>query len=163
MFGNVSSNVHKVLSLVKYFTCDANISGFILIKEQKLIIFLISIQEHWRAHDDQIFKYEDGSWNRKDMLSYDQHDLLIAAAGVFIELSEDANLPCRWEEVSNKLQEIIADQNDDQFFNNFSFVAKTNADHSKLITKNKSYSAPWTSRICDLINKLKIELNCLIN
>ena len=84
---------------------------------------------------------------------------MIAAAGVFIELSEDANLPWRWEEVSNKLQEIIADQNDDQFFNNFSFVAKTNADHSKLITKNKSYCAPWTSRICDLINKLKIELD----
>ena len=25
---------------------------------------------------------------------------------------------------------------------------------SKVFTKNKSWSAPWTSRVCDLINKL---------
>ena len=63
----------KVISLLKYLTCDANFSAYKLVKEQKLTVFLISIAEHWRAHDDQLYKYEDGSWNRKDKLHYDQH------------------------------------------------------------------------------------------
>ena len=70
---------------------------------------MICNQEHWRAHDDQLFKYEGGSWDRRDILSYDQQDLMIATEGVFITLAEDTNLAWKWENVSEKLQDIIQD------------------------------------------------------
>ena len=38
-------------------------------------------------------------------------------------------------------------------------MAKTNAEHSKQLTKNKTYQAPWTSRICDVLVSLRKEFD----
>ena len=38
-------------------------------------------------------------------------------------------------------------------------MAKTNAEHSKQLTENKTYQAPWTSRICDVLVSLRKEFD----
>ena len=38
-------------------------------------------------------------------------------------------------------------------------MAKTNAEHSKQLTKIKTYQAPWTSRICNVLVSLRKEFD----
>lgn len=92
-----------MISILKYFSNDISVSKFKLIREQKLIVFLLADQEFWRCHEDQLYHYEDGSWNKTNLLSFEDHTLLVALAGIFIEMSDKKDLIFKWEGVSEKL------------------------------------------------------------
>ena len=81
--------------------------------------------------------------------------MLSATEGVFVTLAEDNQLPWSWEPVKERLEEIVRDKDVTEFVNSYSHTSKINADHSKKITKNKSYEAPWTARSCALIKQRK--------
>ena len=68
-------------------------------------------------------------------------------------------MPWNWEPVREKLQELIQDIDVNQFVTEYAPTSKINADHSKLITKNKSYQAPWTSRFCDLLKNMRKDMD----
>ena len=58
--------------------------------------------------------------------------------------------------MKERLAEIVQDAD---FINFYSHTSKINADHSKKITKNKSYEAPWIARLCDLIKSLRKDMD----
>ena len=148
--------MQKVLSLVKFYTTEDNVTGYLLTKKTS---FLICNQDLWRAHEDQLFKYCSGSWNQKENLSFDEQDILIAAEGLFIRLAEDTELLWKWDSVTEKLTELMIGERDEDLIENFTYTAKVKADYAKTITKNKCYQAHWTLRVCDLVKQLRKDLD----
>ena len=71
-FPNRYCKTKKVIGLIKYITSYACISGFQLMKEEKLTLFLLLNYEKWRSHDDKVYKYNEGSWEVKNFLTNDQ-------------------------------------------------------------------------------------------
>ena len=128
-------------------------------KQDKLNIFLLTASDKWRTHDNKVFEYVDGTWEVKPCLEYDAQQILIATEGVFISPSEKKDLQWNWEAVCSKMQNQIEGMNEQDFMEKYCYGAKTNADHSKHMTKNKIYQAPWTSRVCDMFNALRVQFD----
>ena len=55
--------------------------------------------DNWRAHEMQTFKYEDGAWQMVEMLEINTWNILTAVEGLFIRVSEFADVQWTWTSV----------------------------------------------------------------
>ena len=75
-----------------------------------------------------------------------------------IKLSEKAP-SWEWTSVSEALAEMISNDAEEDFVEKWGHHAKINSDYTKQTTKNKAYSAPWTARLCDMIESIRKEFD----
>ena len=78
-----------------------------MLKDDKLMIFILTSMEMWRCHDGRLYKYQTGSWDPANQLEFENQEILSATDGIFVTLADDKSLPWRWDEVKEKLTEIV--------------------------------------------------------
>ena len=87
------------MGLVIYLRTDANISGYKLMNEDKVTVFFLTDKDSWRAHDNKCYILRGGCQEVKILIKNEKEELIVAAEGVFLALSEMSNLEWNWEEV----------------------------------------------------------------
>lgn len=93
------------------------------------------------------------------MLNISVHELLTAAEGLFVKLSQQhEHLQWSWMDVRRYSLEVIESQEND-IIRKLCNSAKLAGDYLKTMTKNQSYRAPWTARIAEAFFNLKKNLD----
>ena len=80
-------------------------------KDAKLIMFMV-LKDNLRSHNGVLYKYEQGSWHPAECLQYQNHDEIIAVEGIFIRLSEIADLQWDWNEVMGHVKDLVDEKDD---------------------------------------------------
>ena len=156
-YKNLPEDVRKIIYVAYYVVDVANISGYQLLSNDRLIIFLLLDGKNWRSHSYKPFHYIDGCWEEKEKLTLPSLDLLTAVEGLFIKLSEEkSNLTWVWYEVQRLIGEIIDSVDDaNMIVKELCIIAKVSGDYVRQLTKNRVYTAPWMARIVDMICQVK--------
>eukprot|EP00439_Symbiodinium_sp_Y106_P036969 s2753_g4.t1 len=83
------------------FICELDCASYMLSNNQKLMIAMLLGGHRWRAHQQQIFKYENGAWIMEQSLDIKAWDPLLALEGLFIHVAlslqgENASATWSW-------------------------------------------------------------------
>ena len=110
--------------------------------------------DHWRAHQRQIFHFENGAWVMKGSLDIVAWDNLLALEGLFIQLAlkvqaENVAISWSWDEAKHYILDIVGDNVE------ANGIAKDNSDHLRASTANKTWQARWTRRCADMMAQLR--------
>ena len=57
-----NENMRILASMVKY-VCDVDLANYTMSNKHKLGMAMLLEGVHWRAHQKQIFHYEEGAWS----------------------------------------------------------------------------------------------------
>ena len=163
-FGHLTVDAQKLLILAKFIT-DMDCANYMPSNMQQLTVCMLLEGNLWRAHQRQVFHYEDGAWVMAGSLSIQAWDLLLALEGLFIQLAmslqeQDAQVAWSWSEAGPHLTEILGDleEVDRPVLQTMKDVAKNNSDHVRVKTSNKAWHARWTRRVADMIAKFRKDL-----
>ena len=110
----------------------------------------------WRAHQKQIFHYEDGAWVMVEGLRVKAWHILLALEGLFIQVSNDtADIEWTWTKVEPYVEDICRKHAEcsisQTLVDHLELVAKSNSDHLRVTTSNKVWTAKWTRRVAEMI------------
>ncbi|CAL1142580.1 unnamed protein product [Cladocopium goreaui] len=153
-----------VRTMMELMNCIAsmNVSNYQMSTKQKLLLIMLVDGEHWRAHDRQMFYYENGVWKMKPSLTIEVWDLFLAVEGLLLTVSKhfedqegDARPAWNWnairDVVSNTIQGHVHDAL--HFFGN---VAKEASDHPRQVTSNKAWKALCLRRCADMLASFRV-------
>ena len=153
-----SQDIQKVLMIAK-FLCDENIAGYMPSQRHRLAILMLCGGEHWRAHKKITHRYDRrGAWVAADRLAIDAWDHLTAVEGLFVAMTLLDTPPerYRWEDFEVRLQGVLGSLGPPTgLMAALQDVAKQESDVSRRKTNNKVWKAHWTSRVADMISRLR--------
>ncbi|CAL1159484.1 unnamed protein product [Cladocopium goreaui] len=153
-----------VRTMMELMNCIAsmNVSNYQMSTKQKLLLIMLVAGEHWRAHDRQMFYYENGVWKMKPSLTIEVWDLFLAVEGLLLTVSEhfedqegDARPAWNWNAIRDVVSDTIQGHVHDalHFFGN---VAKEASDHLRQVTSNKAWKALWLRRCADMLASFRV-------
>ncbi|CAL1143025.1 unnamed protein product [Cladocopium goreaui] len=150
--------------MMELMNCIAsmNVSNYQMSTKQKLLLIMLVDGEHWRAHDRQMFYYENGVWKMKPSLTIEVWDLFLAVEGLLLTVSKhfedqegDARPAWNWNAIRDVVSDTIQGHVHDalHFFGN---VAKEASDHLRQVTSNKAWKALWLRRCADMLASFRV-------
>ena len=153
-----------VRTMMELMNCIAsmNVSNYQMSTKQKLLLIMLVDGEHWRAHDRQMFYYENGVWKMKPSLTIEVWDLFLAVEGLLLTVSKhfedqegDARPAWNWNAIRDVVSDTIQGHVHDalHFFGN---VAKEASDHLRQVTSNKAWKALWLRRCADMLASFRV-------
>ena len=150
-----NDDVRKLVAMAK-FICEAPMSNYQMSNKQKLALAMLMEPQTWRAHQKQIFHYEDGAWVMVEGLRVKAWHILLALEGLFILVSNDtADIEWTWTKVEPYVEDICRKHAEcsisQTLVDHLELVAKSNSDHLRVTTSNKVWTAKWTRRVAEMI------------
>ena len=148
------SSTHRTIVAMSKFVCELDCANYMLANKQKLMLAMLLDGDHWRAHQRQIFHFENGAWVMKGSLDIVAWDNLLALEGLFIQLAlkvqeENVAISWSWDEAKHYILDIVGDNVE------ANGIAKDNSDHLRASTANKTWQAHWTRRCADMMAQLR--------
>ncbi|CAE7726165.1 unnamed protein product [Symbiodinium sp. CCMP2592] len=147
----------QLVAMAKY-VCDMDAANYMMSNKQKLMLAMLIDGDSWRAHCRQAFHYKDGAWVRADSLYLDAWEILMALEGLFVQMSLDVEaaghqVEWTWTSASFHIVQIIRGlmQGTETVIKTLCGVAKTNSDHVRKATSNKTWHAQWSRRVADML------------
>ncbi|CAE7597628.1 unnamed protein product, partial [Symbiodinium sp. CCMP2592] len=161
LFGGLGDGVCRLMVIAK-FVCTMNCSNYMMSNIQKLTMCLLLEGEQWRAHQRQVFHYEDGAWVMVPSFTVRGWDLLLALEGLFVQLptsldDQELQVSWTWHDMKIYLMDIVGDmvETDLNVMQVLTEVAKSNSDHVRVKTGNKVWQARWTRRVADMLAQFR--------
>ena len=160
-YPNLPVHVRTMMELMNCIA-STNVSNYQMSTKQKLLLIMLVDGEHWRAHDRQMFYYENGVWKMKPSLTIEVWDLFLAVEGLLLTVSKhfedqegDARPAWNWNAIRDVVSDTIQGHVHDalHFFGN---VAKEASDHLRQVTSNKAWKALWLRRCADMLASFRV-------
>lgn len=107
-----------------------------MLQDHFLQIFLIFHGENWRCHDGSLYNYVNGVWKQSKTIEIPNTELFNVSEGLFIHLSEIDNLDWKWNSVSQEIEKILEETDDEELVEKLQEKAKISGDHLRRSTKN---------------------------
>ena len=140
LFGGLGDAVSRLMVIAK-FVCAMNCFNYMMSNIQKLTMCLLLEGDQWRAHQRQVFHYEDGAWIMVSSLAVRGWDLLLALEGLFVQLStslddQELQVSWTWHDVKTYMKDIVGDMVEGglNVMQVLTDVAKSNSDHVRVKT-----------------------------
>lgn len=138
-----------------------NAANYMMSNNQKLLLIMFLDGENWRAHNQQIFHYQDGAWTMAMALSIEAWELFLAVEGMFLYLAEivekeEQQPPWKWESICSHVLDFLRDP----AHNHLQILmdkTKQQSDHLRQATGNKAWKASWVRRIVDMVASFRTQ------
>ena len=169
VYRNCAPNERKFLCIAYYLVDVARMSGHVLETEHELCIQLLFDGWNWRAHEHQLFHYQDRCWDMLDGFKNETmtlpdfgKDVLLAVEGLFIKLSTIdgvKNTSWSWTEIRGHVHTACNEaRQTGSVLGQLSQLAKKGSDHLRIATDNKVWKAHWTARLAEVVLKARKQL-----
>ena len=165
-FPNVSADVQTTLTLLKYLVDEAKMTDFKLLSHSKLALLLALRCDDLRAHEYNLFEYEEssGAWLPAEVIVLHNKDILLAAEGVLLKVhvdhaDDEPPLEWDWETVGPIMWDALrariqAAGSDSNALSTFVADAKKAGDYMRRVSCNKPWNCHYIPRLADALSKL---------